>query len=504
MKRAKHKQRWVLMLAAAASFMVSLDALVVTTALPTIRHALGASLSSLEWTVNAYTLSFAVLLMSAAALGDRYGRRRMLTFGVGVFGAASVACALAPNAGVLVAARAAQGAGAAFVMPLALGLLTAAFAPRDRPRALGIFAAAAGAAVALGPPFGGAVVQGISWPWIFWLNLPIAIALIVIARARVDEQHGPHAALDARGAVLVTTASFLLVWGLVRSNTVGWGSTEVATALVAGLALAAMFVRVESRQRAPMLPISLFRSRPFAAGSAAIFLLWGSGLGGLFFMTQLLQNGLGYDPLSAGLRLMPWGAVTFTLPTLTGRLINRNGERRFIASGAALHAAAFAWVALTARAGMAYWELVPPLIISGIGFSLAMPATQSAVLTSVTLEQAGQASGALSMFRQLGGAFGLAIQVAVFAAAGSYASKHAFIAGARPALTACAGLGLLAATAGTTLGARRASAPTGRTSKRLKLTSRSGTMNDPNVSPAQIRDSPEADVTGARSSVHLL
>jgi predicted MFS family arabinose efflux permease len=227
----------------------------------------------------------------------------------------------------------------------------------------------------------------------------------------------------------------------------GWGSAEVLTALVAGLAVMAAFVLVESRLPAPMLPISLFRSRSFAAGSAAIFFLWGSGLGGLFFMTQLLQNGLGNDPLTAGLRLMPWGAVTFTLPTLTGRLINRYGEGRFIAGGAALHAAAFAWVTLAARTGMPYWELVPTLILSGCGFSLAMPATQSAVLTSVALEQAGKASGALSMIRQLGGAFGLAIQVAAFAAAGSYASRHTFIAGARPALAACAGLGLLAAAA---------------------------------------------------------
>jgi EmrB/QacA subfamily drug resistance transporter len=455
MRLHKHKQRWVLVLAAAASFIVGLDSLVVTTALPTIRHELGASLSSLEWTVNAYTLSFAVLLMSAAVLGDRYGRRRMLCLGVGLFGAASVACALAPSAGVLVAARAVQGAGAAFIMPLALGLLTGAFEPRERPRALGIFAAAAGAAVALGPPLGGAVVQGISWPWIFWLNVPLAAAIIVLARARVDEQHGPKAAVDTRGAALMMAGSFLLVWGLVRANAIGWGSAEVLTALVTGLAVIATFVLVESRVPTPMLPISLFRSRSFAAGSAAIFFLWGSGLGGLFFMTQLLQTGLGSDPLTAGLRLMPWGALTFTLPTLTGRLINRYGEGRFIAGGAALHAAAFAWVALTARTGMPYWELVPPLILSGCGFSLAMPATQSAVLTSVALEHVGKASGALSMIRQLGGAFGLAIQVAAFAAAGSYASRHTFIAGARPALAACAGLGLLAATAGTTLHARR-------------------------------------------------
>jgi EmrB/QacA subfamily drug resistance transporter len=448
------KQRWVLTLAAGASFMVSLDALVVTTALPTIRHELHASLNSLEWTVNAYTLSFAVLLMSAAALGDRYGRRRMFSFGVALFGAASVGCAVAPSAALLVVARAVQGAGAAFVMPLALALLTGAFAPRERPRALGIFAAAAGSAVALGPPFGGAVVQGISWPWIFWLNLPLAAVLITIARARVDEQHGPRTALDARGMLLVTAAALALVWGLVRGNAVGWGSVEVVATLVLGVAFAIAFVLIEQRVREPMLPIALFRARPFAAGNAAMFFLWGSGLGGLFFIAQLLQNGLGYGPLDAGLRLMPWGAATIVVPALAGRLINRYGERPFIVGGMALHAIAFAWVAIAARAGLPYWELVAPLVLSGAGFAMASPATQSAVLTSVAVEHVGKASGALSMIRQLGGAFGVAVQVAVFAAAGSYASSHTFIAGVRPALGACAALALLGATAGTALRAR--------------------------------------------------
>jgi len=444
--------------------MVSLDALVVTTALPTIRHQLGASLSSLEWTVNAYTLSFAVLLMSAAALGDRYGRRRMFSFGVALFGAASAGCALAPSAAALVAARAVQGAGAAFVLPLALALLGGAFAPRERPRALGIFAAAAGSAVALGPPFGGAIVQGISWPWIFWVNLPLAVLLIAIARARVDEQHGPRAALDGRGLALVSAAAFALVWGLVRGNPVGWGSAEVVLTLVAGVALSVAFVLVELRVREPMLPMTLFRSRPFAAGNAAMFFLWGSGLGGLFFIAQFFQSGLGYGPLGAGLRLMPWGAVTIVVPALAGRLIGRYGERPLIVGGLALHAAAFAWIALAARSGVPYWELVPPLVLSGAGFALASPATQSAVLTSVALEHVGKASGALSMIRQLGGAFGVAVQVAVFAAAGGYASADAFIAGVKPALAACAALALLGAAAGTALrapGRRTARSPAG-------------------------------------------
>jgi EmrB/QacA subfamily drug resistance transporter len=452
---AMRRQRGVLVLAAAAAFMISLDALVVTTAPPTSGHQLGASLSSLEWTVNAYTLSFAVLLMTAAALGDRYGRRRMFSLGVALFGAASVGCALAPSAGVLVAARAVQGAGAAFVMPSALALLSGAFAPSERPRALGIFAAAAGTAVAIGPLFGGAVVQGISWPWIFWLNLPLAAVLITIARVGVDEQHGPREALDGPGVALVTAAAFALVWGLVRGNAAGWSSLEVLGALVAGVALTLAFIGVELRTPEPMLPLELFRGRPFAAGNAAMFFLWGSGLGGLFFMAQLLQTGLGYGPLAAGLRLMPWGAMTIVVPALAGRLIGRYGERPLVAGGLALHAAAFAWVALVARTGLPYWELVPPLVLSGAGFAMASPATQSAVLTSVAVEHIGKASGALSMIRQLGGAFGVAIQVAVFSAAGTYASVETFIAGIGPALGACAALALMGAAAGTTLGARR-------------------------------------------------
>jgi predicted MFS family arabinose efflux permease len=258
--------------------------------------------------------------------------------------------------------------------------------------------------------------------------------------------------------LLVSAAAFSLVWGLMRGNTVGWGSVEVLAAFVAGIVLVVVFVAVELRAAEPMLPMALFRTRSFAAGNAAIFFLWGSGLGGLFFVAQLLQNGLGYDPLGAGLRLMPWGAATIVVPALAGRLINRYGERPLIVGGMALHAVAFAWIALAARTRLPYWDLVFPLVLSGTGFAMASPATQSAVLTSVAHEQVGKASGALSMIRQLGGAFGIAVQVAAFAAAGSYASAHAFIAGVRPALGACAALALLAATAGTTLRARRRTA----------------------------------------------
>jgi MFS family permease len=304
----------VLAVTAVASLMVALDALVVSTALSTIRVHLHASVQQLEWTVNAYTLTFAVLLMTGSALGDRLGRRRMFCVGVGLFAAASAGCALSPDAGLLIAARAVQGAGAALVMPLALALVTAAFAPQDRPKALGIFGGVTGLAVSLGPLFGGAVVQGISWPSIFWLNVPVGLALIALAMGRIEESFGPRVDVDVRGLVLVTGAALGIIWALVRGNPAGWGSVEVIATLGLGALLAVAFVAWELRAGAPMLPMRLFGSRRFSAGNAATFLHWGSAFGALYLMAQFLQNGVGYGPLDAGLRLMPWGAVTVIVP----------------------------------------------------------------------------------------------------------------------------------------------------------------------------------------------
>ncbi|HEY6868112.1 MAG TPA: MFS transporter, partial [Novosphingobium sp.] len=234
-------QGWALALASAASFMVVLDLLVVATALSTIRRDLGASIGQLEWTVNAYTLSFAVLLMTAAAVGDRFGRRRVFAAGLGVFAAGSAACALAPGVGGLIAARAVQGVGAAMVMPLALALLNAAFPPQRRGWAMGIFGGVTALAVVVGPVLGGAITQGIAWQWIFWLNVPIALAGIPLALRCLAESYGPRAALDLPGLGRVTGAAFGLVWGLVRGSSAGWASPDAAGALAAGAVLAVMF-----------------------------------------------------------------------------------------------------------------------------------------------------------------------------------------------------------------------------------------------------------------------
>src|SRR5215813_9946889 len=369
-------QRWVLGLSALASFMVVLDMLVVSTALSTIRVDLHASLADLEWTVNAYVLSFAVLLMTGAALGDRLGRKRLFIIGMGIFTAGSAACALAQSVGWLIAARAVQGAGAAIMMPLGLALLSAAFPPEKRPKALGIFGAVTGLGIVLGPLVGGAAVQGLSWPWIFWINVPVGLATIALTRARVGESFGPDSALDLPGLALVTGGSFGLVWALVRGNAAGWGSTEVITALAAGAALLIAFIARELRAAQPMLPMGLFRSRPFAAGNAAIFFLWGSALGAVFFLAQFLQLALHYSPLAAGVRLMPWGAAVFAAAPIAGARIRRTGERPFLTGGLLLAAAGAAWLALAAKPDLAYWQLTVPLILTGLGFSAALPAAQ--------------------------------------------------------------------------------------------------------------------------------
>jgi EmrB/QacA subfamily drug resistance transporter len=448
-------QRWVVAITGIAALLIGLDALVVSTALHAIRLDLGASLEQLEWTVNAYVLSFAVLLMTAAALGDRFGRRRIFAAGLALFAAASAGCALAPDAGWLIAARTLQGAGAAALMPLSLALLSAAFPPPARPRALGVFSAIVGSSVALGPLVGGAVVEGVSWSWIFWLNVPIALVLIRLSRARLDESRGPATALDMPGLALVTAACLGLVWGLVRANAAGWGSAEVVATLAAGVLLAAAFCAWELRTHEPMLPLRLFRARPFSGGNAAIFFLWGSALGTLFFAAQFFQIALGYGPLETGLRLMPWGAVTMVVPRVAGAYIGRLGERPFVLVGMSLHAGAMAWIGLIAAPGLAYGELVAPLILSGTGIAMAIPALQSAVLGAVAPPDLGKASGTFTTARQLGGAFGVAILVAAFSANGGYESAQAFSDGFTAASLAAAGLAALAAASGLVLGRSR-------------------------------------------------
>src|SRR5215204_501078 len=337
--RKRTTTAWVVALTAIGSLMAALDTLVVSTSLSTIRLDLGASIEDLEWTVNAYNLSFAVLLITAAALGDRYGRRAFYAIGLGLFAASSAAAALAPSVGFLVAARAAQGAGAALVLTLGLTLLTAAFPPEKRGAAIGLFSAVTGIAVALGPLVGGAIAEGIDWTWIFWLNVPIGLAAIPVVLARIEESFGGDTSLDLPGLALISAASFAIVWGLVRGNSAGWGSLEIVAALAAGLLLLVAFIAQELRAAQPMVPMRFFRFRAFSAGNAAIFLTFASLFGAVFFFAQMLQTALRYGPLDAGLRLMPWTLTFITVAPLVGNLVDRLRRasvhgRRTVAAGA--------------------------------------------------------------------------------------------------------------------------------------------------------------------------
>jgi EmrB/QacA subfamily drug resistance transporter len=453
------RQRWVLVLASIASLMVALDVTIVSTALSTIRLHLHASIAQLEWTVNAYALSFAVLLMTGSAIGDRIGRRRVLAVGLALFAVASAACALAGDVGSLIAARAVQGAGAAMITPVSLALLSAAFPPERRGQALGIFGGITGLAVVAGPVAGGAITQGLAWQWIFWLNVPIGLAAIPLVLSRIPESFGPRAALDVPGLGLITSAVLGLAWGLVRGNTAGWGSLEVVGTLAAGSLLAVLFVVWERRAREPMLPMSLFRSRAFAAGNTAGLLMFGALFSAVFFMAQFQQSALGQSPLQAGLRLIPWTGTVFIVAPIAGALVDRVGERPLLAGGLLLQAGGFAWVALIARTDLQYAQLVAPLILAGIGISMAIPAAQNAVMGAVSPAELGKASGTLSTMRQLGGAFGLAVAVTVFSAAGSYASPEAFSNGFAPALAVSAALSLGGALAGMSLQATRIGHP---------------------------------------------
>lgn len=451
------RQRWTLILASVASLMVSLDMLVVVTALNTIRLDLGASITELDWTVNAFTLTVATALLTATAVGDRLGRRRTLVAGLALFTASSAACAVAPSIGVLIAARAVQGAGTAIVLPQALALVSAAFPPAQRGKAMGTFAGITGLAILSGPVIGGAVVQGLAWQWIFWLNVPIGIALIPLVARRVGESFGPRRPLDAGGLVLSGAGSLALVWGLVRGNAAGWGSPQVYGPLLAGAALLALFGWWERSTRSPMVPVSLFRNASFVSANAASFLMGAAMFGAAFFIAEYLQAGLGDRPLAAGLRMLPWTATLFLVAPLAGRLVNRLGERRIVVAGLLALAAGFGWMALAADG--AYPVLIPAMAASGVGISAAMPAAQTAAVGAVSREAIGTASGVYNAVRQLGGTFGIAIASAVFAANGSFASPGAVTSGFRAAIIVAAAISAAGALAGAWLPARRAASP---------------------------------------------
>ena len=425
---------WTFVITSVALFMATLDNLVVTTSLPVIRADLGASIEDLEWTVNAYTLSFAVFLLTGAALGDRFGRRRLFVIGLGTFTAASVAAALAPSVEALIAARAVQGLGGAIVTPLTLTILSAAVSPERRGVALGAWGGIGGLAVASGPLVGGAVVEGISWQWIFWLNVPIGLVLIPLAYFRLKETYGPSTRLDLPGLALASTGLFGIVWGVVRGNAVGWSSPEIVGSLLVGSLLTLAFVLWELRAPAPMLPLRFFRSRAFSAANVASLFMFFGMFGAIFLLAQFLQTVQGYSPLDAGLRILPWTAMPIFIAPIAGALSDRIGGRPLMATGLALQAIGLGWLAAVSTPTVPYAQLVPAFVISGIGMALFFAPVANVVLSAVRPREEGQASGANNAIRELGGVFGVAVLASVFSSYGGYESGQAYVDGLVPAV----------------------------------------------------------------------
>ncbi|HEY4921256.1 MAG TPA: DHA2 family efflux MFS transporter permease subunit [Xanthobacteraceae bacterium] len=449
-------QVWVLALTSVASLMIALDVLVVSTALDQIGKDFAAPVEALGWTVNAYILSFAVLLMTAAAAGDRYGRRRMFVVGLLVFTAASAGCALASTVEWLIAARAVQGVGAAILMPMALAQVTAAYPPEQRSWALGVYSSVTALSSVLGPVVGGAITYGLAWQWIFWLNVPIGVVAAFLAFNRLPEAFGPPARADAVGLGLVTAAVLCLVLGMVRGNDIGWANAQTISFMAAGAACAVLFVVWERRCAEPMIPMGLFKIAPFAAGNAAMFLLNGAVMSAIFFMAQFQQVVLKQDALDAGLRLLPWGIALFITAPKAGALAERFGESLTVVIGLSLQGSGLAWLAVIAEPHVTYGAMVVPMIAAGAGFAMAIPIVQKSVVGAVAVSQIGKASGVLSMIRQLGGAFGVAISVAAFAWLGGRASAQDFSKGFAAAGATASLLSFAGAIAGVWLSARQA------------------------------------------------
>ena len=423
---------WVLVLTSTAYFMVALDATVVATALPRMQADLHVGLTSLQWTLNSYGIAFAAGIITAAALGDRYGRRRIFTVGLALFTVASAACALAPNVSVLIAARTVQGLGGAIVLPLSLTILTTAFPAERRGTIVGIYGGLAGLAVAAGPLVGGAVTQGINWHWIY----------------------GARERLDLAGVGLVTGGVVAIVWALVRASQAGWASPEIVATLSAGAVLLVAFVAWENRVFQPMVPLRLFGRRAFAIGNVTTFFMSGAIFAGAYLVAEEFQFARHYSPVSTGLRLLPFFGMPMIISPLAGALSDKTGRRPVMVTGLALLTAGFTWVAVRGSLATSWVELTLALLVSGIGISMALPTVPTAVLSAVAPHEMGKASGINYMAQRLGGVFAIAISTAVFTAHGNLGTPASVTSGFKPALAACAGLALAATLSAIAIGSR--------------------------------------------------
>ncbi|PZF79298.1 DHA2 family efflux MFS transporter permease subunit, partial [Jiangella anatolica] len=428
MNGVRVRPTWLLILAASVPmFMAALDNLIVTSALPVLQREFEASIEELQWFVNAYTLAFSGLILVAVALGDRYGRRRVFALGLALFTVASVLCALSVESWQLIAARAVQGAGAAALMPLSLTLLSTSVAPRLRPVAIGVWGGVTGLGVALGPLVGGAVVEGLSWNAIFWLNVPIGLLALPLVLTVLPESFGRRVRIDLVGVALASTGLVGLVYGIVRAEAAGWGSAQIVTTLGGGLLLLGLFVAWERRTADPLLSLGLFRDRSFSVANAVGVLFSFGVFGAIFILIQFLQVVQGYSPLEAGVLTMPWTMAPMVVAPLAGLAVPRIGTRLPIVAGLTFVAAALAWIALVMTETVGYGRLAGAFVLAGVGMGLVIAPSATAVLATIRDEDNAKASGTNSALREIGVALGIAVLTAVFTGAGGELTPSGYV-----------------------------------------------------------------------------
>jgi len=447
----ENKKWWTLGAVSFGLFMIMLDNTIVNVALPSIQSDLKIGISELEWVVNGYALTFAVLMLTGGKLADLFGRRFIFIVGLAIFTGASLACGLAPNANFLIGARVVQGVGSALMNPATLSIITATFPPRQRGMAIGVWAGVSALALAIGPLVGGVITQHISWNWIFFINVPVGILAIVVARLVIRESRDNSAEqrLDLPGLLTSAIGLFALIYALIEANTYGWTSARILACFAIAVIGLAAFVVLELRQRVPMLDLSLFRNPTFA-GANGIMLLVALAMFGVFFYVSLyVQNILHYSPTQAGATFLPMTLCIVFLAPIAGRISDRYGPRWLISSGMALVALSlviFGRLDLTSN----FWDIFPALLIGGAGMAMSMAPTTATAMHAVPVDKAGVGSAVLNSMRQVGGSLGIALMGAIVAASVSVAPtspdySDQFVEGYHNALHVAAGIAILGA-----------------------------------------------------------
>ena len=431
----RRKPLWVIIVACSVPmFMVALDNLVVSTALRTMAVDLDASTTELQWFVNAYVLSFACLLLTGAALGDRFGRRRIFVAGIALFTLASVGCGLADSSEQLILMRAVQGLGASAVMPLSLTLLAEEVPDKKRNLALGLWSAVSGLAVALGPVVGGAVVDGLDWQWIFWINIPVCLVAIPLVLVVLRESSLAGTRLDLLGMLLTTAGLLAVVWAIVNGEDEGWTSGIILLAFAGGAVLLALFVMWERRAPQPLLPLSFYRVRAFVFSNLVSASMYFGVFGSIFLLSQFFQIAPVRTPLEAGVLTLAWTLMPMFVAPVAGALTDKVGGGRLMALGLFLQAIGLAWINLVATSDTPYSRMVGAMVVAGIGMGLVFAPTAAVVLGSVGPQYRGKASGANNTVREIGGALGTAILSSVFVHYGDDRTAQGFVDGMKPGI----------------------------------------------------------------------